>query len=496
MRMGWVSSMKRIARRKNSWRRSPIAGQSGELFRSESSLRPMVLLVDAELVDPPATGPDQRSRSQKLLADLLGVETFVVYRYADAGPPAGTATVSLGDSRLVFPGWAVISEKFEGVWGVVSSTGEGWTLSGVAGNTVDIAERDTGTLVYADLDLAEAASRRGADALAAQVASQALEVDVFISERPYLHEAKWRVADDTTVCNVDDALALIGLYLRTKGLFHIAKNYTFNQGLFTWVATRELLPSAWRWFSAIVHSGAASGDERLSILAGSLLQRFQRALVGRDALLIALNRSQNNDVRDDALTALDDVSYRLMGAFDVLARVAHRICGLSSKEQNVGWQKTGWLAELATVAPDLADLLRPGEQSAGVLTVLRLLRNTIHGEALQGLHVQTSGRQDRSLVALNSDDATQILAAMDLVGGRARWGVEELLPGRVHIEPGVLVEELFAQVAPILNELMDRTPVESLPGVSLKPADLVPPEGYAEPFSEPCRFSIRKQYGF
>lgn len=183
-----------------------------------------------------------------------------------------------------------------------------------------------------------------------------------------------------------------------------------------------------------------------------------------------------------------------MGTFDILARVAHRVCGLSSKAVNAGWQKAPWLAELATAAPDLADVMSPGKHGAEVLTILRLLRNTIHGEALQGLHVQMSGRPDRSLVGLNSDDAARILKAMDVVGGRDRWGVEELLSGRVHVEPGVLIEELFAEVVPILNELMDRTPVESLPGVSLNLVDVVPPpEG---PFSETCRFSIRKQYGF
>lgn len=219
------------------------------------------------------------------------------------------------------------------------------------GNAVEVAEGDTRTGAYADLHPSEFAARRAADGLAAQVAGQALEADVFVTERPYLHQATWRVAGDTTVCCVDGALALVGLYLRTQGLFHIARSYTFNRGMFTWVAARELLPSAWRWFSAIVHSGSASGDERLMILSGSLLQRFERALIGRDAIHVALNQPQDNDVRDDALTALDDVSYRLMGAFDVLARVAHRVCGLSSKERNAGWQNAGWLAALPLSQP-------------------------------------------------------------------------------------------------------------------------------------------------
>lgn len=215
----------------------------------------MEILVDAVLIDVPATGADTRSDSQRLLADLLGLETLVVYRYADDGPPPNTPTVSHGEAwGTAFPGWAVITDKRDGVWTVVSSTGQDLTFSGVAGNTVEVAERDGITPVYAKLDPSAAVSRRVADSLAAQVAGQALETDVFITERPYLHAVKWRVADDTTVCTVDDALALIGLYLRRQGLFHIAKQYTFNKGLFAWVATRELLPSAWRWFSATVQS--------------------------------------------------------------------------------------------------------------------------------------------------------------------------------------------------------------------------------------------------
>lgn len=476
-------------------RRRTGHGDSGELFRSGPSLRPMVVLVDADLVDPPAFGPDTRTRSQQLLAELLTLDTVEVHRYADGGPPPGTPSSSTPFGK-VFPGWAVVTERESQHWDVVHGTAERQTHSGVIGNAVDLDVLDSRTTAYNDQSVVEAAARRRADRLAAQVAVQALQADLFITERPYLHEASWPIARDTALCNVYDSLALIGLYLRTQGVYRIAHNYKFNRGLFTWVATRELLPSAWRWFTGIVRSGTAIGDDRLIILGGSLLQRFERALVGRDAVLVALNQQQDNDVRDDALSALDDVAYRLMGAFDVLARVAHRVCGLSGKERNAAWQSQNWLNDLAAIAPDLADVMHPDKQGAKVLTIVRLLRNTIHGEALKGLHVQESGKPARSLVALSAEDEADIVDAIDSLGGRANWGVEEMLPGRFHVDPGVLVEELFVQVIPLLNELMDHTPIESLPEASLTAADLGPPAGRDSPFNETCRFSIRKQYGF
>ena len=455
----------------------------------------MVVLVDADLVDAPASGPDTRTASQQLLAELLMLDALTVYRYADDGPPAGTQSSST-PFGTVSPGWAVVTQHAPQHWDVVYGTAETRTHSAVRGEAVDFDAVDSHTTAYNDLSAVDAGARRRADRLAAQVADQAVQADVFITERPYLHEATWPVARDTALCNVDEALALIGLYLRVQGVYSISHNNEFNRGLFTWVATRELLPSAWRWFTGIVRSASATHDDPLMILGGSMLPRFERALVARDAILVALNQPQDNDVRDDALSALDDVAYRLMGAFDVLARVAHRVCGLSGKERYAGWQSPSWLNNLAATAPDLADVMLPDKQGAKVLTIVRLLRNTIHGEALQGMHVQKSGKPARSLVALNAEDEAEILNAMDALGGRARWGVEELLPGRFHVAPGVLVEEMFVEVIPLLNELMDLTPIELLPDANVTAADSDPPAGGDSPFNEAWRFSIRKQYGF
>jgi hypothetical protein len=486
----------RYPRRRRSRNGDPV-----EVFQLGPPLRPMVVLVDAdlvdlEIVDAPATGADTSERSQQLLADLLRLDALVVYRYADDGPPPGTPTCTDDFGETIAPGWAVVRPVERQHWTVLYGMGpERWTRSSIWGEHVDFDVLDGRTTAYADLDPAEAAGRRRADRLAAQVANQAVKADLYITERPYLHQATWPLAPDTTMCGVEDALPIVGLYLRTQGYFHISSRLKYNRGLFTWVGTRELLPSAWRWFTVTVRSDTAAGDDRLTILAGSLLQRFQRALVGRDAILVALNQPQDNDTQDDALCALDDVGYRLMGAFDVLARVAHRVCGLTSKERFASWQNTAWLNELATVAPDLADMMQPGTEGADTFTILRLLRNTIHGEALQGIHVQDSSTAPRSLVGLNHEDEAQILHAIDALGGRDRWGVEELVPGRYFVDPGVLVEEMFREVVPLLNRLMDLTPVETLPNANLTTADLVPPDGRDRAFSEPSRFSIRKQYG-
>jgi len=72
-----------------------------------------------------------------------------------------------------------------------------------------------------------------------------------------------------------------------------------------------------------------------------------------------------------------------------------------------------------------------------------------------------------------------------------------MVPGRTHVDPGVLVDRLFAAVLDLLNELMERTPVEQLQHVSISPADDLPATaGNLDPFAPSIRQSIRMQLGF
>ena len=73
------------------------------------------------------------------------------------------------------------------------------------------------------------------------------------------------------------------------------------------------------------------------------------------------------------------------------------------------------------------------------------------------------------------------------------WGLQELLPDRVHADPGVLLGRLLPSVITLLDDLMTATPVERLPGVALTAADLAPPRDGV--FGERERQSIRWQLG-
>jgi hypothetical protein len=465
----------------------------------------MRVLADAELL-----GNDAGTwTAESLLVGLLTHKDIQFWRYSDKGSPPGTRKVTSLSGQPVAAGWVVT--KAGAPPGERTTHTVAWEVDGVGyqmgltGEPVLAASTDSRTKAYETLDPDQASARRIADAIAACAAKQ-VKADLYITNREYLHRLTRSIGEGVTFCTAAEALALVGLYLRSEGDFVVWKDpggdtpYRFDKGLYYWVGARELLPAGWRWFAAcVMHEqgqGPALGTDELTYLGGAVFQRITRALQARDDLLRAMNCRQDNNVAEDALTALDVCLVFLMGALDATARVAHRVLGLpSDKIYQAGWQRPSWLNQVAARAPTLAQVVAPKRPGADALTILRLLRNTVHDAGLPALAIGFPGRREETLAGLPSSDRDQILKAADRQGGRQAWGLRELLPGRLHAEPGVILERLLPAVIELLNDLMTATPVEALAGVSLKPEHLVPPSDDRNGFGERERQSIRWELG-
>lgn len=486
-----------------AFRRDPA---DSELFEPGQPLREIVVLVDAALLDDLASQPTQRVAEvnpRVLLSRLIDEPLVRLYRYADDGPPAAVEAIHEAFDVTVYQGWAVLADRDpdDQIWQVTFPTETGFSVARVAGNAADVAAADASSEAYRELGDEVARTRRRADTLAAMVAEQAVKADLFITDRAYLHDHGRAIARGVTICHPEDALPLLSLYLRRQGRFLIDRNFSLNRGGFYWVAARELLPAAWRWFTACVQHASGSGDDGLMLLGGSLLQRVGRAIEARDAIHVALNQTQNNDLRDDALANLDVVLILLMAAVDVSARVAHRTLGMApGEEYRAAWQNRrpgGWFESIERSEPALAAITANGTAGLDTLTILRLLRNSVHGAALQGIAFSPHRGSQESLVALPRSEEADVLAAMERLGGRAAWGVRPVVPGRTHIDPGLLVDRLLVNVIELLNALMAATPVERLPHVALSPTDMSPPDStgldQTDPFAPWIRQSIRLQ---
>jgi hypothetical protein len=479
--------------------------QSPPLFIGRSPLRKLVVLLDVDVV----AGVDTDGWGKKwLLTSLLALELIDCLRYSSTGPPDDAARVR--DTRVGewVVGWAVLGEEDKTYrhWPLRWSVSDQSVTDGaILGNAPDVAAADDDTAAYSEFDLRTAAECRRSDVIAALVA-EAVGADLFITDRPYLYEARWSLTPGVTFCRLDGALALVGLYQRAQGSFVISASldgrgrYTMNRGLYYWVGTRELLPAGWRWFSACVQHATGSGDRSLIFLAQTVLQRVQRALQVRDAVHIALNKPQNNDTADEALAALDVTLLLLMGALDATARVLHRAVKLEGKPSTAGWQFARWRKKVAHAAPAAAELFDGPTDHHHALTILRQLRNSIHGDALSALSVSRARHRERTLAGLRVADHAKLVSAVEALGGASAWGIEEAMAGELHADPGILLEQLLPRILAVLNAILDATPVERLAHVNLRPSDLGPPVspergGLPGSFDEINRQSIRWQLG-
>ncbi|MEU7990094.1 hypothetical protein AB0B56_35045 [Streptosporangium canum] len=490
------------SRRRPEWP-EPVDRHSaaGALFEERPPLRKLTVLVDVDVLD--LNEPPEWDQSL-ILKGLLTHSCIARYWYADEGPPADAPRVSL-ELWTAVKDWAVLGKRDEdGFARPVSYANDHQIHRGaVVGNVAEVARSDTRAKSYRQLSPEKAAEKREADALAVRVA-EVIGADIFVTRRSYVRESKWARNSGLTICDVDECLALVGLYLRSQHehLYWRSPDgrgtCQMNRGLFFWVGTRELVPSAWRWFYACMQHSVGTGNDALSYLGGSVLQRVERALQTRDDVHRALNQPQNNDTADAALASLDTVLLLLVGALDAAARVAHTVLAMDpDKLYTAAWQQKSWQKELKKVCPKLAALVTNDSPGQHVLTILKHLRNSVHGSALQALGFRKGIEPLQTLLGLPEAEVAEIRAAMRVLGGERLWGVSHVLPDRPHVDPGILLERLFPLVLELINGLMDETPVENLSHVTIRPENTKPPEkGPDDPFHERTRLSIRWQLGF
>lgn len=268
--------------------------------------------------------------------------------------------------------------------------------------------------------------------------------------------------------SVADALAAMGLYLRNRSEFPIIAPAMISMGehLLLWTAVRSQLPAGWAWGNALVQHGTATDNDSPILLFGSTHERLVRVLRYRDDLHLALLEPQNNSTADRATEALDNLLVNMVGSFDAAARVAHLVVGIDPKRRHkAGWQNRDWRQKISIGAPALADLFDQGTSGDLLFGACRLLRNTVHGEALQSTGMQSGGQPRRTLVRLPHDDATDLIGIFDALGGSTGWGVS-VDPLHSYVEPRVLVERLLPAAFALLDQAMELTPVSQLTGLS------------------------------
>lgn len=438
--------------------------------------RPLKILVDqrfqAEPVDtfgPYSTATSEPAVPGDLLRGFLKHPALEVIRVADVLEPGTLTMGKANEPNDTFSFWVQNREgqkTYSGIWSYRNWVDESQRYGAKAGDAL------------ADFLLARAAVE--------------IDADILITERSRLFNHKSAQIREANAVTPAGALALIGLYLRCHDDFTMIESVWHQpKWLFYWIGARDLLPEGWRWMSACVDHDSGSDDNTATQLAGSLHHRIARALTVRDELhrLHFLPHTTSNQL--DLLAQLDWFLVSLVGAFDVTARVAHLACKFDpGKRRKAAWQRD-WREKIATVAPKLAAELDPGTESRDALDLCTPLRNSVHGEALEGVpHRREQGEE--TLVHIPPDDLSELLAIVRRRGGEDQWGIRQT-SFDTYLNAGAFVDALLPFACQALNRIMSLTPVEQLAGFAAGIPLSGPPDDIE--FGEATRSRVRLLLG-
>lgn len=446
----------------------PPSGRAAVLYEPAGGTRDLRVVID-DLIGVDTVLDEQRVA---LLRGLAKSRKVSAWRY-DGATFAGRSATGQINPASIRDGWVEVAPARADdsyTHDVAYRQGDRTTWAAISGD-VARGEFARNEPTYAHLDPVDAASRRNADAVLLGVADAA-SADLVVTDRDFLLGGHWFPSLAPVPCTAQEGIALIGQFLRSRGEYPAAVTaehgvtLTFNKGLFFWVACRGLLPAGWSWFSACVEAENGDPLQDLVVTAQSVFQRVKRALIARDALRWHLTLQQNNDVADDALAEVDHILVDLVGAFDAASRVAHRVLGITGNEYGAGWQKEAWLRRVAEQAPALADVVAAGSEGSDLFEVMRLMRNTVHGAGLQalGLGRGANGRRVGTAVSLPVGETTRLLEILEGRGWADIWGLTEFYGGRFYVAPDAFMEHIVRASIPILNRLLQETPVERLLG--------------------------------
>ena len=269
------------------------------------------------------------------------------------------------------------------------------------------------------------------------------------------------------VFRASEAAALVGLCMRAHGDFAVSRDAGITRVIaaetFYRAVSFQHVSMLETWMSAAVTRWHL-GDHRSLTLVDGIATRIGRALRARDYLQVRLRAPDYEAVWDEVLFFFDVILVQVMGAFDLLARLLHRVYGLNGPGTRASWTRHGngsWLQALAKEEPLIGACAQPEGALGDIVALISGLRNRIHEEPLSDELHHWDGSPGimvwgRGLVALRFDKSTQgILAAAERRGGLRAWGLRERAGEQaVVFDPGLYAEEALRSSTTAISDVL------------------------------------------
>jgi hypothetical protein len=435
----------------------------------------MIVLVDEHLIHAVNENP-----KLQYLLELLADKSIEAYLYSDTGPPDDVLRVSVEGTNIDAPqGWVDVLGGGTDRLRIVT-----WVKSGVA--TLRLASTDdaafdrviraTPPQSYMESGNADELRRQDARAI---LAAKVVRADLFITERQLPLELGLDAWTSATLMAPEDALPVVGLYLRQQGR-RLLQNLpalgsaanrvvvtAIDANEFSWRAAQLLLRDSSHWRAVAATYSQSTTDSTLELLTIAPPHRLSQILSARDRMLTAMSATQNMDTATEILDQLDMILIWLMAALDALARIANVALGINDDQFTVGWQKNGWLTKVLGANPAVGQLFADDSDGKALLKLLTRFRNNIHGQALSatGVVPVVGEHALQTFMALPAEDRDDIVASVGQLGGLEHWGLAQPFADyELHVEPGRFVERLIAQAVELINAITTATPIEAVLG--------------------------------
>ena len=299
------------------------------------------------------------------------------------------------------------------------------------------------------------------EGLMRQRAAESLKSDILVTHRSYLVES-----DLTRSCvglDPNDAVALVGSYLRRQGDYRIRPFDPNSIRLFDRILVHVLLPRREQW--QLLQDRERERLDEYSLnpgLCDGVVSRLGQAVRVRDWMHWALLSGQDSD--DEALLCLDMFLLTLHAAFDATALLADRAVGLETSDlRRIGWTQAGWAKRLPGDVREVLDT--PDLQF--VFNLLSALRNTVHGPSLAAVALSKSHLTVETLVTIPRERNVGISQSLESVGVNP----VSLVRDEVAVRPAELIEWML----PAAADLIDRFLVACARNCVWAPPAVVPP---------------------
>lgn len=303
---------------------------------------------------------------------------------------------------------------------------------------------------------------RAADTI---VAAKAFDADIIATEDPVL----LRVFGDYNTLLPTDALAVIGLYVRKRDAVIVTSKDGLELHESRWgahtMALDQVIPVLF-----LLQQGSLGKQDEGDLqtpayrLALSVRTRLYRMMLARDLVHEPYHRNPSMGGAEDAAFALDTLMLNLVGAFDALARLADDVYALGLDRGECGWQRREFRRALREHgAVELADAAS-SQKFQDTFALLRQLRNSIHGEALDTFSIENGDRKhDRYPVTLLGQDGLDLMECVERVAAPEDWGITEWSArDGVHLQADTFAERAVDAAVTDLRTLTDAFDLERL----------------------------------